>query len=313
MPASGRVILLALTLTLIRGLAPAAPLPVRVVGDRVNLRAAPAETAEVVGQLTDGQELLAPDGIGEAWVRVVVPDGISLWIYRELVRDGVVAVDKAQVRAGPGLQYKRVGMLDRGASVAVRGELGDWLKIAPPSTCSLWVSRDYLAVTEADVAAALVTAPAAPTATAPDDPALEQLPVPEPVPVPMPAATTAPDPATANAPRRAGMRTEAAAFAEPWPAALRAETPDSLRPQGFAARFEGRLLRSGNRPPLPPAAYLVVQDNGNDRPATLCHLAGMEGQLAELVGERVVVQGHAWYPQAATIPVLVADDLRRLE
>ena len=111
-----------------------------------------AETVlSVFGALTD-----------DLWVPVVAPDAVSVWIYRDLVRDGVVRADKSQVRSGAGMTYRPVASLDRGAPVEVRGRYGDWLRVKPPPEVRFWVLRDQVVSTgmqdEPDIYTALITA-----------------------------------------------------------------------------------------------------------------------------------------------------------
>lgn len=291
---------------------------VRVAGDRVNLRPRPEETVEVVGQVMAGQELTAPDGIQGEWVRVVPPDEVSLWIYGELVRDGRVTVDKAQVRGGPGLQYKNVGMLARGAAVEVRGQLGEWLKIRPPEGTSLWVSAAYVELLDAPPEAAA----AAVAAIDPADPALETDVAPPPaavshVPPTIPASpANPPPPPELPAPAdlepvvRSGMLTTP--LVADLPDALAGYGLDALRPQGSSARFTGLLQRS---PRLPgrPSPYQIVQQDRSSRPMAVCHVVGFEGQLDALIGSAVSVRGRTWYLAGMTQPALQPDRLVRVE
>lgn len=233
--------------------AAAAPARLRVTGDRVCLRAAAAEQAEVVGQVMTGDELTAPDGPATgAWVRVVPPDAVSLWIYGELVRNGSVAVDRAQVRGGPGLQFKRVGELARGTPVTARGTFGDWLKIAPPPGSALWISRAYvepLAPPAAAVAALPLSAPAVTNA-------LAVAPPPPPVAPPEPLPTVAP---VAEVEQGTPLSTARVA---PLPPALSCWVADPLRPQNAEARFEGRLVRSSRAAAYRPGRHEILAADG---------------------------------------------------
>ena len=71
-----------------------------MVGDRVNLRSRPLAEAEVAGQVSAGETLLAPEGIpeGAEWVKVRPPPSTDLWIFSALVSDGVVTADDTYVR-----------------------------------------------------------------------------------------------------------------------------------------------------------------------------------------------------------------------
>ncbi len=175
-----------------------APLEVKVMGDRVNLRARPLFNAEVAGQVSSGTTLLAPDGIpdGAEWVKVRPPQSVDLWIFSALVKDGVVIADDTYVRHGPGQQYKHVGKVGKGFKVEVRGPaVGDWLPIAPVPTAELFISSSYvLAVPEVQISEG-ESQISSPIPEAPKTEPTSQLPA-----EPTPQLPTAPTPATNSIP-----------------------------------------------------------------------------------------------------------------
>jgi hypothetical protein len=326
--ASARRIGLLVVLALVSRSVTAAPRILRVTGDRVCLRAQPAPAAEVVGQMMAGDLLTTPDddATGE-WVRVVAPPSIDLWIYSELLRDGRITVNKAQVRGGPGLQFKRVGELERETPLVIRGTLGDWTRIAPTPECHLWISRAYttplLPVGDAPSVAPSPASPASAVAAAPRPSAdVEEPSVPRAVPVPLPTETVAPPVPPAAAPPNPET-TAAAAPVPPAPVTtppaitlprlpplLAGYTPDAHRPQNRPARFTGRLTRILYATAPGYSGYQVVADaprRGRGEP--LCRLIGLEGQLQALVGCQVDVQGNIWHLAGEPAPVL---DARRL-
>ena len=125
----------------------AAPVKLRVTGNRVNLRARPAFEAEVVGQVSTGLELLPVDSLNESseWIKVRPPSDVDLWIFSQLLTDGTVNADNTLVRGGPGLQFKPVGKLPKGTKVVVRDSKGNWTSVAPvPAYCALWIHSDYV-------------------------------------------------------------------------------------------------------------------------------------------------------------------------
>ena len=268
-----------------------------------------------------------PDATGE-WVRVVAPQSVDLWVYSELLRDGRVTVNKAQVRGGPGLQFKRVGEMVRETPVTIRGSLGDWTRIAPTSDCFLWISRSFTAPLLPDVAAATGAPPPEADATpgtpspAADAPATaaDTLPAPVPpaIPVPLPEATAVP--LAAPAAQRTPATPASAAHAAPpspapvapprLPALLAGYTPDAQRPQNRPARFTGRLARAGHAAAPGYSGYQIMADASRlGRGEALCRLIGLEGQLKSLAGCQVEVQGAVWYLAEVPVPVL---DARRL-
>ena len=88
----------------------------------------------------------APQG----WVQVAVPSCVDLWIFADSVNNGVVTVTTGRIRSSTGPTAPEVARLPRGATVVVRGrggENGDWYKIAPPSSATMWVKADSVAPT----------------------------------------------------------------------------------------------------------------------------------------------------------------------
>lgn len=175
-------------LALASGVSPALADRVRVTGDRVCLRAMAQPDAEVVAQVSTGDELEVLSGLDSAWVQVVPPPSADLWIFAELVQGDQVVVSKAQVRAGAGLNFNVVGTLRRGTPVKDRGRVGDWMKIAPPEGTSLWVSREFVEIL---ASSAPPVPPPPPTPVAPEIPSVQPIPAPTPL-VPAVPATVPP-------------------------------------------------------------------------------------------------------------------------
>jgi uncharacterized protein YgiM (DUF1202 family) len=117
---------------------------VTVTAESVNLRAGPGDRDDVVGQARRGEFLTMREGRKGEWIEIAAPDSISGWVYGELINDGIVAVSRLRVRAGPGINYAPIARLDQGDKVAVRGKKGEWLEIAPPVQSSLWVHEQFV-------------------------------------------------------------------------------------------------------------------------------------------------------------------------
>jgi hypothetical protein len=115
--------------------------PLRITAGGTDLRAAPSDTAFVVAQALGGETLDVRGDPSAAWVSVVPPDRVSLWMYGDLVRNGAVIAPKVSVRAGPGINYEAVGDVTKGTQLVLRGSQGAWLEIAPPDGCLLWVRK----------------------------------------------------------------------------------------------------------------------------------------------------------------------------
>ena len=85
----------------------------------------------------------APQG----WVQVSVPACVDLWIFADSVNNGVVSVTTGRVRSSTSATAPEVARLPRGSTIVVRGKDGDWFKIAPPISATMWVKSDSVAPT----------------------------------------------------------------------------------------------------------------------------------------------------------------------
>lgn len=180
----------------------------------------PSTAAPPVGQAARGEVLFVSQTDGD-WAAIAPPDRIDLWLNKDFIEGNRVLARSIQVRAGPGIQYDVVGTLERGAPVMPRGEEGEWARIAPPSSATLWVRRADLSAVQArteepirEVAPVVRPEPAAvasvspapapepepAVATPPPAPKPEPKPVPVPRPEPSVAAAPVPPPAPAPAP-----------------------------------------------------------------------------------------------------------------
>jgi uncharacterized protein YraI len=173
--------------------------------------ARPAADAPPVGSAGAG-EILFVTRIENDWAAISPPDRIDLWLNKDFIEGNRVVANTIQIRSGPGIQYDIVGLLERGAPVMPRGEDGDWCKIAPPSSATLWVRKNDLTevrapttpIREVTPVAAPAPVPAAPSEPAAAAAAPEASPAPAsaslaPAPSPAPQAPAIP-PAPAPAP-----------------------------------------------------------------------------------------------------------------
>jgi uncharacterized protein YgiM (DUF1202 family) len=122
--------------------------------DHVNLRAQAKANAEVITQLARGDRLTILDKktvpYGQrsmTWLKVALPDKATVWIKSEFVKNGVVAVDKVNVRSGAGINFSIVGLAHRGDKVETVRTLGEWLEIRPLPGSFGWISADYVELT----------------------------------------------------------------------------------------------------------------------------------------------------------------------
>ncbi len=90
-----------------------------------------------------GDTLILKDDSNPEWLGVMPPDSMDLWVCREFLEEGVVLPERLNVRSGPSLNHSVVGVVDQGDLLTIRGESGEWLRIAPPETSVVWISRKY--------------------------------------------------------------------------------------------------------------------------------------------------------------------------
>ncbi len=104
----------------------------------LNLRSGPGQSFRVLGTLGRNTALVVVGASGE-WRQVVTSDGKSGWVFGQHLVEGprlgtvarAVAVDVARlnVRQGPGMGYPIVTVAERGQSLRVTGNVGEWLEV----------------------------------------------------------------------------------------------------------------------------------------------------------------------------------------
>ena len=279
----------------------AAETRVRVTVDHTSLRYQNADNVEVACVVPIGQELVVRGPIEGNWVPVVPPDDVTVWMYSELVHKGQVVRDKAQIRTGPGLNYKVAGNLDRGTPVESRGRLGDWMKIKPLSGFSLWIRS------------AAIVAVAASNSPPPDIVPL----LPPDMATGLLSALTDDTNATANATNAAAATAptqilpEAAtgAVTRPLPPPELTSLPLAASPlQGRRMQFTGNLRASV---PGATAAPVNFRLSGPDRSGgivTFCQVLAPLAQLNAIPGSATVtIEGPAWMLKGDSVPVVKAE------
>ncbi len=283
-------------------------LSARIKADRVNLRAKPDTSSEVVAQ-ANAEDRLAVVSVRDEWVEVVPPDAVDVWTHTDFVKDGVSTVSALNLRAGPGINYSIVGTVGRGGAVAVRGQFGEWLKVAP-THATLWVSRPFVDIVSPVAAVGAPVPVVSPSVVSepppPAEPALElpMLPPAEPAPpvtaMPLSELPPAPpiSPVVAPAP--------GAAIAVPPPPDLRLVP---LEGQGRSVSREGELK------PAPflfgrPSAYRLVKKEGVQL-VTVCYIRGNSAQLNSLMNEQLTVFGREYWVQGVKQPVVVLERIER--
>ena len=312
-------------------LAAASPLPaqtpVRVTADNVNLRAKPLLSAEVVAQAQYDDRLVART-LSNDWVEVAAPPAVDLWVMKQYVQSpqNTIGANRVNLRAGPSINYNIVDTLGLGDQVEPRGEeVQEWLKVAPPPSAHVWISREFVEILSGDVPV-LPPPPAGESAAAagPAAAADESLAAP---------ADDAEAPKAAKKKRKSKAEKEASAAEAPRPPIptpiVSPSTPVKdaevreipvpppanlklipLEGQGRFTEVEGELRAA----PLineAPTRYRVVRWQEN-RWQILCHVYGEAAKLRSLQDKPVAVKGREYWIQGAAAPVLVPDQIQEI-
>lgn len=156
---------------------------VRSPGARVHSR--PESSAPQLGTVPAGDIVFVSRTEG-GWAAISPPSSVGVWINTVFVEDARVVAKSIQVRSGPGTNHDIVGTLQRGAPVLPLEESGEWCKISPPSSMTVWVQESNLTAVPEQKEPIREVAPPAPA--------------PEPVPAPAPAPAPQPDPVAIPAP-----------------------------------------------------------------------------------------------------------------
>ncbi|MBA4387047.1 MAG: hypothetical protein C0404_03640 [Verrucomicrobia bacterium] len=273
---------------------------VRVSAEKLNVRAWDSDAANIVGVVQRGVVLTAGEERGD-WIQIVPTEGMGLFVFGELVRDGAVAVSKAPARSGAGINYKPVTMLAQGDRISVRGTSGEWLKIAPPKGTYFWVNKKHttpVATQAADPVATQKTPAGGSAAVVQDKPPA------------VPAIPPAVDPV---APRdNLARRTQPAVPVEP-AVNITQRNVQPPRDPGNAGnqvlsgtRYEGVIREAGFFSGYPSKYHLVKYDSkGRIDTTWYADGSGIKIDLKGMVGKAVVVYGEEKTVQGVKDPVLV--------
>lgn len=264
---------------------------VKVTGHNVNLRAKPSLSAEVVSQADEGDILIARS-FKQDWVEVIPEDRVDFWVHSDFVSDGQVTATKLNVRAGAGINYSTVCVLKRGDTIAVRGEFGEWLKIAPPLDASLWISAKLVELLRTDKKG---------------DKPVKPWVGPKP-PVPEVVAPVASAVSTSAPPDQPG--TEASRGPSQDRGASSASSRQKLVPlegQGETIQVRGTLRRVGFLR-RGPAKFRLVEES-RYRSHSLCYVRGNMEQLDSFVGTTMTIKGRQYWLQGSKYPVVVPEQI----
>jgi peptidoglycan endopeptidase LytE len=101
-----------------------------------------------VSDLTSANGIGADDTLRLGKVLKIPPGPGSKNITAGLNRSGVCTSDRVSVRLGPGTQYKRAAVIDKGKSMTVTAKQGDWCKVTLAGGTKGWVHSDYVRVSD---------------------------------------------------------------------------------------------------------------------------------------------------------------------
>ena len=270
---------------------------IRVTGQRVNLRSAGTGRASIVHVVSNGDELVAVKGLNGDWVAVKVPSDAGLWVYGELVRDGVVSVPKLDARSGAGIDSQIICHLKEGDKVNVTGRSGDWLKIEPPSDCVFYINSKYVEPVRSSVKKTVPVKKVAPVKKVvdrtPPKPAFRPL-VRAPVVVVPPVVSRPRPPAPSISP--------SSRYGNIFPE----ERLIASRDQGEKVVYDGELRKSGLLHGCPGGYSLSVRDD-KGRVLTRCYVKGNNAQLTSLLGRTLRIEGSEYWLRGVRLSVIVPD------
>lgn len=262
------VLLLALAATMpARARTEGKPIRVRVIGDRVSLRARPGMESELLDRAMKGDELVLL-GRTNGWIAVRAPDTIDLWVAGEFVEEGVVRAKQLNVRSGPNLNYSVICRVRRNDRLKVRGEFNGWLKIAPPRESKAWISGKYVKV----------------------------LNPPKPKPKPKPKSVKPAKPKAVKPPKPAPSKPVVPELTEAEMKPL-LMVLDKSREQGVYDEIPGVLRRSY------PGLFKLTLPVG-DAEETICLVRGNPRQLSKLLGRSMLLKGKTYWIEGVDVPVI---------
>lgn len=278
---------------------------VEVTGDRVSLRAVPELNGVLLDRAELGEKLILQDNTQPEWVGVRPPSRIDLWVSGEFLEDGKVIPARLNVRSGPSMSHAVVGVVRKDSEFAVRGEIGGWVKVAPPPESVVWISRAYC-----DVPGRVEELFAAPVEVA----AQEALPETNEMPREVIQVVPAPEPEPAEEISEPVVITgkeyqpEVNAVLVDAAAVLAGSTPlspDPQKTQGAEWSFTGKLVDEEG-----VLSKLVDADTGE---VLICYVRGNTQQMKKFADRRVSIFGRTYWALGLDRPFVVPVTLQVLE
>jgi len=248
---------------------------VKVTGDRVSLRAEPNTNAVLVCRVMLGDELALKDNNNPDWVGVLPPETADFWVSAEFITNNTVRTELLNIRSGPSLSHSVVGTASSGTVLNVRGEISQWLKIAPTSNTVIWISRKYV---DAPGAVVTVVEPVAASVSTQQTQTVVQV--------------------VAAEPTVQDIMTAISATSQ------KKLIVDSSKTQGVEGTYYG-VLR-----PSDVTLYQLVDDHFTD--ITVCYVRGNLAQMQTFNGMRLQITGKVYWAQGMDLPVVKPTRIRLL-
>ena len=268
------------------------PLCVRGIEGRIAVYAATNTPREAVAWLPSDTVLTVSGELTDGpWVSIEPPNEVSVWIYRELVRDGQVLADKSQVRAGAGMTYRPIASLDRGDQIKVRGVYGDWLKIKPPPGTCFWVLRDQVEP---------LATPLSDESESPMTDVFSSM---------LDALTneTATLSVTNRARELSSLEARSPKVTPSPPPELTGFVLEEVAGQGQKVVLKGTLDWGGMSSISAPFSLVARQADGDMIP--VCHLLAPELTYGPHIGAPVTIEGTRWLVKGSNIPFVIPQTL----
>lgn len=119
-----------------------------VVADSVSVRAGNAATSNRLALAFKGDKLKVLGETGE-WYEVELPRDYVMWVSKEFVaagpdKEGVVTGDNVTARAGAGVEFQALGLLNRGRRIEILEEKAGWLKFKFAAGDRGYVAKQYV-------------------------------------------------------------------------------------------------------------------------------------------------------------------------
>ena len=110
---------------------------------KINVRAAPNTSSEIMYQLEKSEDALVIGESGE-WMKIKPKDGFNPWINKAMVENSVIDKDNVNVRVGPSTETSSIGKLSEGEPVIIVKTEGEWLQIELPRGFGFWVASNLV-------------------------------------------------------------------------------------------------------------------------------------------------------------------------